>query len=483
MLGTNALSAGVLLEVEVIQGDMEAPKPRKIFAPIDTPVPKFPFNLPLELVLLWGVRTAAGVAVLLSVYLAYATWFSDGTVAGCGDETSAECQNVLNSRWSRWLGLPMGLWSLLLYAGLLTATFFSEKPIPDEKRRCAWLGLTAGGLLAAGGAMWFIALQLLSLHKWCWFCATVHLCGFAIAGWVAWRLPPLLIEGELKLIELKKAAVASGVALVLLMLGQLLFNSAPGMKVVSGDELATPAEVQPTSDDALATKPGKPKPPVEPDLAAKLPSLRKPRHPWRHRRITLINGGMSLDTYDYPVLGERESGTPVAKLFDYTCDHCRELAAMLDRAEQKFADRPSMILVCVPMNKQCNRHVRADDEKHRYACELARLAIAVWQSNPEKFAEFHRWTMSGATAPEPAAARAEAARLLGQAELQKALADPAVEAQLAENARLYSVARDNSRDGSIPKLIFGNSVASGLPSSQTQLELLLEAQGLTRKSD
>jgi len=316
-------------------------------------------------------------------------------------------------------------------------------------------------------------LQLLSLHKWCWFCATVHLCGFAIAGWVAWRLPTLLIEGELKLIELKKAAAASGAALVLLMLGQLLFNSAPGMKVVGGDELTTPAEVQPTSGGTPATKPSNPKSPVEPDLSAKLSSLRKPRHPWRHRRMTLINGGMSLDSYDYPVLGERESGTSMVKLFDYTCDHCRELDEMLHRAEQKFSDQPATVLICVPMNRQCNRH----------ACELARLAIAVWQTNPDRFAEFHRWMMSGATPPEPDAARAEAARLLGQAELQTALADPAVEAQLAENCRLYSVARDNSRDGSIPKLIFSNAVASGLPSSQAQLELLLESQGLTRKSE
>jgi uncharacterized membrane protein/protein-disulfide isomerase len=472
-----------LIEIEVIQGDMEAPKPQKIFAPIDAPVAKFPFNLPLELVMLWGVRAAAGLAVLLSLYLAYATWFTDGTVAGCGDEYSAGCQTVLNSRWSRWLGLPMGFWSLLLYAGLLTATFYTEKPMPDEKRRWAWLGLTAGALLAAGGAMWFIALQLLSLHKWCWFCATVHLCGFAIAGWVAWRLPPLLIEGELKLIELKKATAASGAALVLLMLGQLLFNSVPGMKVVGGDELAATVEVQPTSGDTLAKKPNKPKPPVEPDLSTRLSSLRKPQHPWQHRRMTLINGGMSLDTYDYPVLGERESGTPMVKLFDYTCDHCRELDEMVHRAEQKFADQPATVLICVPMNKKCNRHVRVDDDKHRYACELARLAIAVWQTSPDKFAEFHRFLMSGTTTPEPDAAQAEAARLLGQAELQTALADPAVEAQLAENCRLYSVARDNSRDGSIPKLVFSNAVASGLPSSQAQLELLLEAQGLSRKSE
>jgi uncharacterized membrane protein len=445
-----------------------------------------PVSAPLswDWLLLWGARGAASGAVLVSAYLAYAAWFGEGRVAGCGDDLTAACNDVLSSRWARWLGMPLGAWAILLYGSLLAATFFIERPVPAPRRRWAWIILVAGSLLATGGATWFIALQLLALRSWCSYCAAVHFCGFAVAGWVAWRIAPLLLSGEFKLSDLAKCSAAAGTAWVLMVLGQVLFNSAPGMRVVTIADLPNTTAVEGDSGtESVSPATAEDVPHQDPDLSGKLGSLRNPQHPWRHRRMTMMNGAMSLDAYDYPMLGDRDAVTPMVKLFDYTCDHCRELHAMLEVAEQKLGGELPMVLICVPMNTKCNPYASVNDEKHEKACELARLAIAVWQIRPEKFAGFHRWLMTGPQPPEPATAQSKAAQLVGADALQRALAEEAVAAQLAENCRLYSVVRDHARDGSIPKLIFPSAIASGLPSGQKQLELLLRAQGLTFQDD
>jgi hypothetical protein len=73
--------------------------------------------------------------------------------------------------------------------------------------------------------------------------------------------------------------------------------------------------------------------------------------------------------------------------------------------------------------------------------------------------------------------------VIGADALKRALADPAVEEQMRENCRIYSLARDSSRDGTIPKLMHDRAVANGLPESEEQFRLFLEKQvGLKRVS-
>src|SRR5262249_36311973 len=84
--------------------------------------------------LLFAVRLLTATAIGLAAYLLWVS-LSGGAVAGCGPDSS--CDKVLHSRWSRWLGLPVSAPGLLMYAGILTATFWLRRKVPPAQQRQA----------------------------------------------------------------------------------------------------------------------------------------------------------------------------------------------------------------------------------------------------------------------------------------------------------------------------------------------------------
>ena len=108
-----------------------------------------------------------------------------------------------------------------------------------------------------------------------------------------------------------------------------------------------------------------------------------------------------------------------------------------------------MVLV-TPMDPACNRYVHEPPSASgQSACDLARLSVAVWQTEPEVFEQFHDWLMESAEIPLLDAARAQAAELIGAGRLERALAGPAIARQIEADSRLYQV----SGEGTIPRLL------------------------------
>ena len=58
------------------------------------------------------------IAFCVATYLGW-TGLQSGSVAGCGPESG--CGDVLSSRWSSWLGVPVSLLALPLYLVLIVS--------------------------------------------------------------------------------------------------------------------------------------------------------------------------------------------------------------------------------------------------------------------------------------------------------------------------------------------------------------------------
>jgi uncharacterized membrane protein len=139
--------------------------------------------------LVWLARGLALAAVGLAAYILWVTASGDGQPAGCGNETGPDCGDVLASRWSHWLGLPVSLPALVVYALAFLALLAVGPGGSAMTRRDAWRALILLGALMGGAAAWFVALQVLVLDSFCPYCLAAHACAIVLAGFCFWYSP------------------------------------------------------------------------------------------------------------------------------------------------------------------------------------------------------------------------------------------------------------------------------------------------------
>ena len=121
----------------------------------------------------------AATAAVVSTYLLWLTMHSDGAVLGC-DNAAFDCDLVLGSRWSVWLGLPVSALGLCTYLIVIVATLVAAMTHSTRTRRAAWVVLSAAAVAASGAALWFIGLQAFDLESYCPYCLAVHSCGLTL---------------------------------------------------------------------------------------------------------------------------------------------------------------------------------------------------------------------------------------------------------------------------------------------------------------
>ncbi len=78
----------------------------------------------------WPILILSLIGLGLTGYLTGVTW-SGEHAAFC--EAGADCDLVLNSRWSTLLGIPTSLWGFLTYAALLVTCFVKRS---DTRWKC-----------------------------------------------------------------------------------------------------------------------------------------------------------------------------------------------------------------------------------------------------------------------------------------------------------------------------------------------------------
>jgi uncharacterized membrane protein/glutaredoxin len=110
----------------------------------------------------WPILALAIAGMILSGYLTYSAWQGQ-SVAGC--TVGSACDVVLNSRWSRLLGMPISFWGFLTYT--LLAAIAWNKTTPSQWKM-AWT-VTIVGLLYS---LYLTGVSLIVLDSACPYCLT-----------------------------------------------------------------------------------------------------------------------------------------------------------------------------------------------------------------------------------------------------------------------------------------------------------------------
>jgi len=216
-------------------------------------------------VALWLCRLSALIATVLAAYLGWHVYQS-GPIAGCGAESSFSCDEVLNSRWSRWFGLPVGLLAVPVYASIFAASWFLGSKSPESVRRLGWMLIIPLSVAAGFAAVWFTILQIVDVKQICPYCLGTHVCGLVLFGVLFWQLPlhhdeedsrPMLIAGAAGIITPPQRTGISGLLLALLTsLGALGFAVLLGGQLLYESKTYTFEKHTPTADAAVPSVDG-----------------------------------------------------------------------------------------------------------------------------------------------------------------------------------------------------------------------------------
>lgn len=391
-----------------------------------------PPSLPVRLVMaVLAMAATVGSGVLL-----YESLASGAALPGCGPESG--CVAVLSSGWSKWLGIPVAAPALVLYAATLGGLWHTRPSLPLSQQRRAWMLLFALSFAFAGAAAWFMAVQWLFVGAFCKYCLTVHGMGLTLAAMI-WFTAPV---GQVRITPDEPAdammvspAKASGLALagllpVLLLIAGQHFFPAPTTRT---ERLGGTQDID--------TGPG------------------------QDRQISILGGRVRLSPHDYPTLGSADSPVLLVSLFDYTCPHCQKLHEQLGEAREVFGEQLGVITLPVPLSAECNPEVDHTEPRHQASCDLARLALAVFRADADQFEAFDAWLFEPDEPRTVAEARGKAMELLGPVAFEAAMADPWVNEQLARDVVLYKLAGG----GTLPQLIYRNSIIRGRPETAEQL--------------
>lgn len=125
----------------------------------------------------WALRALAWLAFAISAYLAWSA-ITSTPVAGCGVGSENGCDAVLNSPWSKWLGIPVAVLGLGCYASLAGLSVL----LGIRSAASPWIATVFSMLawVAAGASLWFIGIQIFAIGAFCKFCIVTDVCGILI---------------------------------------------------------------------------------------------------------------------------------------------------------------------------------------------------------------------------------------------------------------------------------------------------------------
>ncbi len=454
--------------------------------------------------LVWTLRILSANAVGLSIYLAWVA-FTSGKVAGCGGGVF-DCSPILRSKWSTLFGVPVSVPAIVLYATVLGLLM-----VPSTLNRIAdlrWLLISVAAFSAGLGALWFIGLQFLWLRHLCPYCLGVHACGLVMAGLIAWKAP----AGRSMTRRLAALAI---LPVGFLVVSQILMQERENFELIKhdpGNAEFVPASTIPQSGnsktnehaDQIFESPLFESPITDNKSAYQLhnalqlrmgivallnhsvwlscqtgsPSAGQASKKSQHtelgdsskRRTTKILNDVALDVGQWPLLGKPDAKYVIVEMLDYTCQHCQNTHAAIRGAMDKYGDELAIVVLPIPLNASCNAYVKITHAQHSESCQLAKVAIAVWHLEPEKFGEYHNWLFESKATY--AVALNHATQVVGEDRLRKELQSNVPSDYIAKTVELYR----RAGAGAVPKILFPRTSAVGEMRSASTLISLIEKE-------
>ncbi|MEZ6073107.1 MAG: vitamin K epoxide reductase family protein [Pirellulales bacterium] len=461
---------------------------------------------------LWTLRALSASCLCLSVYL---SWLSATHTSGpgCGAGTGVDCDNVWSSVWSHWLGMPVALLGVGVYASI---TFVSAGTIGPTTKPTAvwkWYALIFLGTVAATAASWFIGGQVFIIRSICVYCMATHLLGISVAanvlllsmsvvsrpsarppdhtfvkaslGLPGGRSPSPDGVGGVDFIPVVGCALAGTAVVFAFVIVQILwpgesYREFAAVKlpdaveadaaVLSEDSSQSPAaphDAAPATKDAAASKEQSGNEPPRPvgTLSTAAPALARSPTP---RPVSFIGGQLTVDMGVHPVLGVGDAPNVIVELVDYTCPTCRQLHALMKQGRSAFGDQLAVIVLVVPLHPDCNATVKNLDESHADACRLARLSLALWRHAPEAFTDFHDWLLDGNESRRWEDALDRATEHVPRETLEESMRSAWVDSQLRYNTSLFAKIGANT-ESALPIHIVKSRVLVGAPGTPEQL--------------
>jgi len=377
----------------------------------------------------WALRVLAVLACVLSVLLADQSSRAGMSLPGCGGEESAGsfglfggCQTVIQSEWSRWMGVPVAMGGVLAYFGIFIAACCIGPGRKDGVQRKAWRALIALSTLSATSALWFTIVQAAIVDAWCVYCTITHGLGATIALIV-------LLSGHLGRTRSHPWMVVGLIPTAVLILGQLFFQPEPLSLELTQDPDRPAAGIYQDTDVT------------------------------GQRRITLLidKKTVAFNPAGLPTLGSVSAKHLIVHLYDYQCEHCRAMHPMLEAAIDHFGpDTLGIVLIPTPREALCNPRLLITPDGFEGSCELARMFLAMSHQYPEETRAIHHQLM---TQP-PQQALAKLKKTLPLSQVSRDFAQQ----QLENNLQLHGLLSPL-----LPQTIIGPHTLIGRPHSEQQL--------------
>ena len=450
-----------------------------------------PNQAPFSNLILKAITITAATALCFSGYLAW-VGITGSKVVGC-DGSLFSCGHVLTSKWSTVIGVPVGVPAVGLYVLVLGAIVVTARASSERVRSFALTVLVTLSLTAALAAVWFIGLQVFTIGNLCPYCLVAHACGLVLAGLMIWRRPANT--------HYATPSISAVVAVTGLMLAQLISKppetfvietTAPNEVGVERAEIQSDlfeppvdgdnvfeapvaesessqsqnvSQTSVTTEAAMLSNPlfsmlGVVMAPQQEvtDTTTPVVENKKAAVPVKQaaavrRLIPVVGGKRSLDVQQWPVWGDPKATYIVAVMFDYTCSHCRNTHQSMKNASKELGNQFAAIALPVPLSKACNDAATNTDPQRAEACEIAKLAIAVWLSDRSKFSAYHDWLLLQERTLTDA--RARATELVGAESLDQELAKASQ--YIAKNVQLYKEAGA----GTVPKIMLPTTTVVG----------------------
>lgn len=476
-----------------------------------------------EMAIHWIMIGMVTVALCISLYLSWAAATST-KIPGCGSGGIIDCDVVLQSRWSRLFGIPVGMFATGLYATMLVALLTSLRSRGDHIHLVSTQVSTTMAIAAGLAGLWFTSLQVFVVQHLCEYCLAVHTIGLTLAGLALWMnrssLRPALISSMFALagvgglamaqlmaeppktfeVEMHGATVAPDSESAAEPSDESIF-SAPGFDssptgegahstVVPSDQVAAPTVqlwsrrsldtffaatlifgvgVQEAQNSTAAAEPAH-----EKKTSAKDPNSVNADD----RRIVSVFGGrLRLDAQQWPLIGSPDAKYVLVEMFDYTCPHCRAGHQAVRGALDKLGKDLAIVELSVPMDGRCNPGVQATGPAHAEACEISALAVAVWRIDPAQFEPFHKWIFSESSSPSAASARQHAEQLVGKEKLAKELTTGVARQYVTRQIEMYQ----KIGAGTVPKLFLPSATLTGPVGSAEELIRIIQQQPTANK--
>ena len=443
------------------------------------------------------------IALFVDLYLVF-IGITGESVVGCGPNSG--CDVVMQSKWSKFIGIPVSLFALPVYIALTYYVGKLKGHYEASEQRRAWRATISLAVLLVGAGIWFTILQFFVIKAICPFCMVAHVCGIT-AGIILLLNVPLMEtpkgSGREKIVYVSpkrfKRRVIPAVGLLVIFILSQIFSS-PETHVIKS---ITPPQAANTSTNAqtsLTSGQSKvltnitftsgnvqpinnqnnnqqnPSQTTPPNVVSILRPDNAKTNSGKIYRINIAGAEFEFDLEEVPYIGSVDAPTKILSLFDYTCHYCREMHHHLMTIANVYTNKIGIINLPMPLDAVCNPIMPRTPKAHQNACEYAKIGLAVWRANRSLYPQFESYVFTGSEAPTIENVRIYASNLIGSENLSKALSDPWITNMIKLSTSIFATNAVYLGQGQMPQVIIGTNLISGYVQNAGVLVEQLEKQ-------